>query len=128
MLGIELSLDRPVDEAVDLALVAEDEGFDAVLGSCHYNNRDPFVTASRIAAATETVRVGPAAANPYETHPVALASRVATLAEVSDGRGSCPEAEKAADEVLALPVSHELSDEETACAARAVREFYGRSE
>jgi 5,10-methylenetetrahydromethanopterin reductase len=86
MLGIELSLDRPVAESVDLAVVAEDEGFDAVLGSCHYNNRDPFATASRIAAATETVRVGPAAANPYETHPVALASRVATLDEVSDGR------------------------------------------
>ena len=86
MLGIELSLDRPVAEAVDLAVVAEDEGFDAVLGSCHYNNRDPFVTASRIAAATETVRVGPAAANPYETHPAALASRVTTLDEVSDGR------------------------------------------
>jgi 5,10-methylenetetrahydromethanopterin reductase len=86
MLGIELSLDRPVTEAVDLAVVAENEGFDAVLGSCHYNNRDPFVAASRIAAATESVRVGPAAANPYETHPVALASRVATLAEVSDGR------------------------------------------
>ncbi|MFW5903155.1 MAG: 5,10-methylenetetrahydromethanopterin reductase, partial [Halolamina sp.] len=86
MLGIELSLDRPVAEAVDLAVVAEDEGFDAVLGSCHYNNRDPFVTASRIAAATGTVRVGPAAANPYEIHPVALASRVATLDEVSDGR------------------------------------------
>lgn len=86
MLGIELSLDRPVAEAVDLAVVAEDEGFDTVLGSCHYNNRDPFVAASRIAAATETVGVGPAAANPYETHPVALAARVATLDEVSDGR------------------------------------------
>jgi len=86
MLGIELSLDRPVAEAVDLAVVAEDEGFDTVLGSCHYNNRDPFVAASRIAAATGTVRVGPAAANPYEAHPVALAARVATLDEVSDGR------------------------------------------
>ncbi|MFQ3293980.1 MAG: 5,10-methylenetetrahydromethanopterin reductase [Halobacteriales archaeon] len=86
MLGIELSLERPIAEAVDLAGMAEEEGFDAVLGSCHYNNRDPFVAASRIAAATETVRVGPAAANPYETHPVALAARVATLDEVSHGR------------------------------------------
>jgi len=43
----------------------------------------------RIAAATDEIRLGPGVANPYETHPVTLASRVATLDEASDGRAVC---------------------------------------
>jgi len=87
MNGIELTPEQPVDRVADLAARAETAGFDAVLASCHYNNRDPFVALSRIAAATDDVAVGPAAANPYDTHPVKLASAAATVDEVSDGRG-----------------------------------------
>lgn len=83
--GIELTPERPVERVVELAARAETEGFDTALVSCHYFNRDPFLTADRVARATD-LRVGPAAANPYDTHPVSLASRVATLQEASDGR------------------------------------------
>jgi 5,10-methylenetetrahydromethanopterin reductase len=84
--GIELTPEQPLDEVVSLAERAEAAGFDTILSSCHYFNRDPFAALVRIAAATETVRVGPGVVNPYETHPVALASRVATLQEESGGR------------------------------------------
>ncbi|WP_135819939.1 5,10-methylenetetrahydromethanopterin reductase [Halostella litorea] len=87
MIGIELTPEHSLDRVADLAARAEAAGFEAVLASCHYNNRDPFVALSRIAAATDDVAVGPAAANPYDTHPVKLASAVATVDEVSDGRG-----------------------------------------
>jgi len=87
MNGIELTPEHELDRIADLAERAEAAGFDAVLASCHYNNRDPFVALSRIAAATDDVAVGPAAANPYDTHPVKLASAVATVDEVSGGRG-----------------------------------------
>ena len=86
MQGIELTPDRPVDDAAALAARAEAAGFDTLLASCHYNNRDPFVALSRMAAATGDVRLGPGIANPYETHPVTLASQVATLDEASGGR------------------------------------------
>jgi 5,10-methylenetetrahydromethanopterin reductase len=86
MKAIELTPEHPVEEVTALATSAEAAGFDTVFGACHYFNRDPFVTLTRIADATDDVRLGPAAANPYDTHPVALASRVATLQEVSDGR------------------------------------------
>jgi len=86
MRGIELTPEAPVEEMVALGERAEEAGFDAAFASSHYNNRDPFVVLSRIAAATDEIRVGPGVANPYETHPVALASRVATLDEASDGR------------------------------------------
>ena len=87
MLGIELTPEHPVETVTDLAISAENAGFDTVFVSHHYNNRDEFVALADIARATETVRLGPGITNPYETHPVTLASRMATLDEHSNGRG-----------------------------------------
>ena len=84
--GVEITPEHPIDDLVGFAKTAEAAGFDGVFASSHYNNRDPFVALSRMAAATESVRLGPGVVNPYETHPVSLASRVASLAEASDGR------------------------------------------
>ena len=86
MRGIELTPEAPIAEVVELGERAAAAGFDAAFASCHYNNRDPFVLADRLAAATDDLLVGPGVANPYETHPVTLASRVATLQETSGGR------------------------------------------
>lgn len=86
MRGIELTPDAPVSAVASLAARAEDAGFDAVFASCHYNNRDPFVALDRMAAATEAVSLGPGVANPYDVHPLKLASQVGTLQEVSGGR------------------------------------------
>ena len=86
MLGIELTPEHPVSRIAELGEHAEANGFDTVFSSCHYNNRDPFVALDRIAQRTEEVRIGPGIANPYEIHPVTLASRVASLDEASGGR------------------------------------------
>jgi len=86
VIGVELTPEHPVDRAAALGERAETEGFDAVFASCHYNNRDPFVALDRIARRTDGIALGPGVANPYETHPVTLASRVATLEEASGGR------------------------------------------
>jgi len=86
MRGVELTPEIPVGEVADLGERAAAAGFDAVFASCHYNNRDPFQALGRVAAVTEDVLVGPGVANPYDTHPVKLASQVATLDEASDGR------------------------------------------
>ncbi|EMA33354.1 5,10-methylenetetrahydromethanopterin reductase [Halobiforma nitratireducens] len=84
--GIELTPEHPPERIASLAGLAEDEGFDVAFTSCHYFNRDPFVTLSRMAEATDELRLGPGVVNPYESHPVTLAGRVATIDEVSDGR------------------------------------------
>ncbi|MFB6072864.1 MAG: 5,10-methylenetetrahydromethanopterin reductase [Halobacterium sp.] len=86
MRGIELTPEIPVGDVAALGERAEAAGFDAVFASCHYNNRDPFLALDRVAAATSDVLVGPGVANPYDTHPVKLASQAATLDEVSGGR------------------------------------------
>jgi 5,10-methylenetetrahydromethanopterin reductase len=86
-IGIELTPEHPVDRVSDLAVTAEREGFDTLFVSHHYNNRDEFVALADIARKTSEVRLGPGITNPYETHPVTLASRVATVDELSGGRG-----------------------------------------
>ncbi len=86
MTAIELTPERPIDELTELAIAAETAGFDTVLAAGHYNNRDQFQALSGVARGTDEIRVGPGIANPYETHPVTLASRVATLDELSGGR------------------------------------------
>jgi 5,10-methylenetetrahydromethanopterin reductase len=86
MFGIELTPEHPVERVVDLGVAAEAAGYDAVFVSSHYNNRDPYAVLARLAVTTDEVRLGPGVANPHETHPVTLASKVATVAEQSDGR------------------------------------------
>ena len=87
MYGLELTPEHPVETLADLAADAEAAGFDAAFVSHHYNNRDQFMALTDIARETDDLLVGPGIANPYETHPVTLASRMATLDELSGGRG-----------------------------------------
>jgi 5,10-methylenetetrahydromethanopterin reductase len=87
VIALELSPDVPVSRLVERALAAEDAGFETAFVSHHYNNRDQFSALATMAAATDDLRLGPGVTNPYETHPVTLASRMATLEEFSDGRG-----------------------------------------
>jgi 5,10-methylenetetrahydromethanopterin reductase len=87
MLGIELTPEEPLPELADTARTAERAGFDTVFASHHYNNRDEFLALAEIARATDDLTLGPGIANPYETNPVTLASRMATLDELAGGRG-----------------------------------------
>ncbi|EMA45311.1 5,10-methylenetetrahydromethanopterin reductase [Halococcus saccharolyticus] len=86
MRAIELTPEHPTERLVELGLEADRAGFDTVFASHHYNNRDPFAALAVLAERTDEIRLGPGVTNPYETHPVTLASRVATLDELADGR------------------------------------------
>ena len=86
MLGIELTPEHTVERLAELASTAQREGFETVFVSHHYNNRDEFVALTEMARETDSVALGPGITNPYETHPVTLASRVATIDEHSGGR------------------------------------------
>jgi len=87
VIGVELAPEHPVAEMATYAEATEAAGFDAALVTHHYNNRDQFAALTAMAAATDDLTLGPGVANPYETHPVTLASRTATLDEYSGGRG-----------------------------------------
>jgi 5,10-methylenetetrahydromethanopterin reductase len=104
--GVEITPEHPLDRVVGVAEEAAAAGFDAAMVSCHYFNRDPFVAADRIGRATD-LHVGPAAANPYDTHPVALAARTATLQETTDGRAAMGLAPGDRSTMSALGVEHD---------------------
>lgn len=124
MRGVELTPEVPVAEVAALGERAEAAGFDTAFASCHYYNRDPYVALSRVAAATDDVRLGPAAANPYQTHPVALASRVATIAEVSEGRAVCGLAPGDRSTLAALDVERERPLRRTLETMRVARRLW----
>jgi len=87
MFGIELTPEHPIDRITDLGVAAETAGYDTLFVSSHYNNRDPFAALHRIGVETDEIALGPGVANPFEIHPVTLASKVATVDEATGGRG-----------------------------------------
>ena len=88
-LGIELTPDRPITRLVELAEQSEAAGFDVIFLSHHFNNRDPAVALGRLAGATDRVAIGPGVFNPYDIHPARIASQLASLDELTDGRAIC---------------------------------------
>lgn len=50
------------------------------------DSRDPFTNLALLAQATSRIRLGPVAVNPFDTHPVKIASALLTLNEMAGGR------------------------------------------
>ena len=85
-IGLGLQGDKPVEAYAEIGRVAEQGGVDVV---SVYNDllfRPALVPLLLIAQATERVRLGPAALNPFTLHPVEIAGQIAALDEVSRGR------------------------------------------
>jgi len=79
----------PLSHVIACLKVAEDVGFDhAWFGDSHliWHEVSPYLTAA--AMSTRRLRVGPLVSNPVTRHPTVVASAVATLAELFDGRAS----------------------------------------
>ncbi len=77
----------PIDEIVELAVHAENLGFDRCwVYDEGLATRDVYVVMAAIAAATSSIHVGPGITNPYTRHPAQTASAIASLDELSGGR------------------------------------------
>ena len=77
----------PLPHMLACIKVAEDVGFDHVwFGDSHliWHEVSPYLTAA--AMTTTRMRVGPLVSNPVTRHPTAVASLVATLGQLFDGR------------------------------------------
>lgn len=84
--GIEFVPNSPIDEVLKWATVAEQEKFDYIWITDHFNNRNTYVTLTSIAMKTSSVKIGPGVTNPYLINPAWTASAVASINEVSKGR------------------------------------------
>ena len=82
--------DPPPDLLVERARKLEAAGFDYVfLNEAQTLFMDPWPVFARIAAATESISIGPCVTNPTLRDPVVTAALLATLNEMSSGRMVC---------------------------------------
>ena len=86
--SVALPPEGPLGELVAVAAEAEALGCSTVWINDDRLQKDVFTVLAAIAHATERVRIGPGVTNPYSRHPALLASAIATLDELSDGRAA----------------------------------------
>jgi len=85
--GVTFMLDPPPSRVVELAKLAEENGFDYVWAwDSHVLWQDVYPVFTLIAANTERVRIGPCVTNPATRDITVTASALATLNEISGGR------------------------------------------
>jgi len=73
-------------EIAELGLLAEQYGIRGVWVSSLLDARDPFLNFTTLAAQSREIRMGPIAVNPWDMHPVRIATALLTLNEMSGGR------------------------------------------
>ena len=82
-----IEIPRSIASAVDNARLAEEVGFDWVgVADSQSLFRELFVTLGAVGQATERVMVGPSVTNPLTRHPAVMASAIASVDELSNGR------------------------------------------
>lgn len=74
-------------ELAELGRLAERFGLHGVWVSSLLDSRDPFANLALLAQTSSRIRLGPIAVNPFDAHPVRIASALLTLNEMSGGRG-----------------------------------------
>jgi len=75
-----------VKQVVNYCKLAESKDIDYAWITNHYNNRHCYPTLAMIAANTDSIKMGPGIMNTFTDTPAAIASFMATLNEISDGR------------------------------------------
>jgi 5,10-methylenetetrahydromethanopterin reductase len=84
--SLRVNNDLAVGALVDLAVAAEEAGFDQLWVSHDLFLRSAPVLLAAAATATHRIKLGTGVLNPYSAHPVELAMNAATLQELSGGR------------------------------------------
>lgn len=75
-----------VKQVVNYCKLAESKDIDFAWITNHYNNRHCYPVLAAIAQATDSIKMGPGIMNAFTDTPAAMASFIATLNEISDGR------------------------------------------
>lgn len=85
--GVTFMLDPPASRVVELAKLAEDNGFDYVWAwDSHVLWQEVYPVFTLIATNTDRVKIGPCVTNPATRDITVTASAMATLNEISGGR------------------------------------------
>jgi 5,10-methylenetetrahydromethanopterin reductase len=84
--GINLIPDMPVQEVIDTAIAAEEIGYDYFILADEGFMQDVYILLGAIARDTQRIKLSPCT-NGYTRHPAVTAAAMASLNELSDGRG-----------------------------------------
>lgn len=84
--SVAFQSDKRADDYAALAVAAEEAGFDGVSVFADLGFQPPWQPLAVMARSTQRLRLGPAAVNPFTTHPIDIAAHAATLDLVSGGR------------------------------------------
>jgi 5,10-methylenetetrahydromethanopterin reductase len=84
--GIEFVPSDPVLKIATYAKLAEEQGFDNVWITDHYNNRDVYTTLAVLALNTNSIKIGSGVTNSYTRNPAITASSIGAVNEISGGR------------------------------------------
>jgi 5,10-methylenetetrahydromethanopterin reductase len=85
-ISIAFQTDKPISAYAPLAAAAEAYGFDGVTVYNDMLYQPAWLPLLEIARATRRVRIGPAAVNPFTCHPMNIASEIALIDEMAQGR------------------------------------------
>jgi 5,10-methylenetetrahydromethanopterin reductase len=85
-LGVGLQSDKRPGTYAALARQAESHGIDVISVYADLMFQPPLPALLEIAAATDSVRLGPVCLNPYSLHPFEIAGQAAALDLAADGR------------------------------------------
>jgi 5,10-methylenetetrahydromethanopterin reductase len=84
--GIEFVPNMKYYELEYYVKLAEDNKFDFVWITDHYNNRNVYAMLTILALKTNAIKLGSGVTNPYHINPAVTASAIATVNEISNGR------------------------------------------
>jgi 5,10-methylenetetrahydromethanopterin reductase len=85
-LSVRLSGGAAPRRCIDLAKVADANGYDSIWFAENPFNRGVLPAASACAAATARIRIGVGVFNPYNRHPTLIAMEIGALDELAQGR------------------------------------------
>ncbi len=106
---IALQTDKPLAAYGELAAKAEAYGFDGVSVYNDMLYQPAWLPLLEIARQTRRVRIGPAAVNPFTSHPINIAGNAAIIDAVSNGRAYCGFARGAWLEFIGLSPTSPIS-------------------
>lgn len=84
--GVALPPTGQISELTSLASSIERLGFDWLWINEDRLQKDSFTVLAGLAKDTDSIRLGPGVTNPFTRHPALIASAIATLDELSEGR------------------------------------------
>src|SRR5659263_245672 len=86
MFGIEFVPNESVIKLAYYTKLAEENGFDNVWITDHYNNRDVYTTLAILAMNTNRIKLGTGVTNPYTRNVAITAQSIGAINELSGGR------------------------------------------